>query len=116
MRRKEVLLAAVIGGVVGAVLVMAAGSIAPLGAHNEHPPDAEFAEITCRRLRVISENDGNRVILGAMSDGGYVMVFGVRDDGIVGSTAKMWAIDDQSSFSVTDSEGNIVSVVLEEIK
>ena len=95
---------------------MAAGSIAPLGAHNEHPPDAEFGEITCRRLRVIGENDGNRVILSAMSGGSYVMVFGVRDYGIIGSTAKMWAIDDQSSFSMTDSDGNIVSVVLEEIR
>ena len=34
MRRKEALYA-VIGGVVGAVLVMATGSFAPLGAQNE---------------------------------------------------------------------------------
>ena len=34
MQRKEVLFA-VIGGVVGAILVMAAGLIAPLGAHEE---------------------------------------------------------------------------------
>ena len=34
MRRKEVLFA-VIGGIVGAVLVMAAGSFSPLGAQNE---------------------------------------------------------------------------------
>ena len=116
MRRKDALLAGVMGGVVGAVLVMVVGMIAPIGAHNEHPPDAEFGEITCRGLRVISENDGNRVIRRAMSDGGYVMVYGVRDDGNTGSTAQMWAIDDQGFFSVTDSEGNIVSVVLEEIR
>ena len=50
MKRKEVL-CAVIGGVVGAVLVMAAGSIAPLGAQNE-AADAEFGTITCRELLV----------------------------------------------------------------
>ena len=39
MKRKEALIA-VIGGVVGAVLVMAVGSFAPLGAQNE-AADAE---------------------------------------------------------------------------
>ena len=50
MRRKEVLYA-VIGGVVGAVLVMAAGSFSPLGAQNDVAA-AEFGTITCRRLVV----------------------------------------------------------------
>ena len=40
MRRKEALYA-VVGGVVGAVLVMVAGSFSPLGAQNELK-DAEF--------------------------------------------------------------------------
>ena len=44
MTRKEALIA-VIGGVVGAVLVMAAGSISPLGAQNG-VRDAEFGKIT----------------------------------------------------------------------
>ena len=51
MRRKE-MLHAVIGGVVGAVLVMAAGSFSPLGAQNEMK-DVEFGTITCRMLRVM---------------------------------------------------------------
>ena len=46
MLRKEILIA-VIGGVIGAVLAMAAGSIAPLGAQNE-VKDAVFATIECR--------------------------------------------------------------------
>ena len=51
MTRKEALFA-VIGGVVGAVLVMAAGSFSPLRAQNE--PDANFGKITCEELEVVS--------------------------------------------------------------
>ena len=52
MRRKEVLFA-VIGGVVGAVLTLAAGSFSPIGAQNE-VGNAEFDTITCRALKVES--------------------------------------------------------------
>lgn len=62
MRRKEVLLAAVIGGVVGAVLVMAAGSIAPLGAQNE-AKDAEFGQITCRAIKVVDSEGNSKISL-----------------------------------------------------
>lgn len=55
MCKKEVLFAAVIGGVIGAVLVMAAGSIAPLGAQND-VKDVEFESITCRRIWVVDED------------------------------------------------------------
>ena len=65
MKRREVLFA-VIGGVVGAVLVLAAGAFAPLGAQNE-AADAEFDTITCRKL--VSEGcpahadwDGDRYV------------------------------------------------------
>ncbi len=51
MRKKEVLYA-VVGGVVGAVLVMAAGSFSLLGAHKEGE-DAKFGEIICRELKVV---------------------------------------------------------------
>ena len=47
MRRKEVLFA-VIGGIVGAVLVMATGSFSPLGAHNE-AVDLDLGTITCSK-------------------------------------------------------------------
>ena len=60
MRKREVLFAAVIGGVIGAVLVMAAGSIAPLGAQND-VTDAEFGTITCRAIEVV-DSEGNSEI------------------------------------------------------
>ena len=49
--KRELIYSAVVGGVVGAVLVMAAGSFSPLRAQNE-VADAEFGTITCRRLVV----------------------------------------------------------------
>ena len=49
--KRELIYAAVIGGVVGAVLVMAAGSLAPLGAQNE-AAQAEFGTIRCSTLVV----------------------------------------------------------------
>lgn len=55
MRRNEVLFA-VIGGVVGAVLTMSAGSIAPLGAQNE-VKDAEFGTISCSSI-LLKDLDG----------------------------------------------------------
>ena len=60
MTRKEGL-CAVIGGVAGAVLVIAVGSIAPLGAENEKV-DLNAGEITCTRLSVVDE-DGTRVLI-----------------------------------------------------
>ena len=60
MRRKEALFA-VIGGVVGAVLVMVVGLIAPIGAQTE-VTDAEFGTITCRRLLVTSGGRGKTEI------------------------------------------------------
>ncbi len=92
MKRKEVF-CAVIGGVVGAVLVMAAGTIAPLGAQNE-AADAEFGTITCSKLVVrydgspysteidkdgvlVSGGDGR---IAALRPGG-VFVFGEKGKG-----------------------------------
>ena len=72
MLRREALFA-VVGGVVGAVLVMAAGSFSPLGAQNE---SVNLREITCTGLRVVDE-DG--AIVGLMSGdehGGRVSVYG----------------------------------------
>ena len=76
MTRKEALFA-VIGGVVGAVLVMAAGSFAPLGAQNDRR-EAEFGKITCTELEVVHahrpRNPGVRIIVD--EHGGAVGVFG----------------------------------------
>ena len=60
MRKKEMLFAAVIGGVIGTVLTMAAGLIAPLGAQND-VKDAVFESITCKRIWVVDE-DGNLAV------------------------------------------------------
>ena len=65
MRRKEVLFA-VIGGIVGAVLVMATGSFSPLGAQNE-AVDLHVGEITCTGLKVVDEEGVLRV--GLMDEG-----------------------------------------------
>ena len=48
MRSKEVLYA-VIGGIVGTVLTMAVGTLAPLGAKDE-PVDLNAGRITCMEL------------------------------------------------------------------
>ena len=55
--KRELIYAAVIGGVVGAVLVMAADSIAPLGAQND-VKDAEFGKITCSMIQVGDRSNG----------------------------------------------------------
>ena len=75
------MLIAVIGGVAGAVLTMAAGSFSPLGAQNE-VRDAEFRKITCTGLRVEGADGARAVTLGAVGNGGSVFVFG--KDGEIG--------------------------------
>lgn len=87
MKRKE-LLFAVIGGIVGAVLVMAAGSIAPLGAQNE-VKDAEFGKIICRSILVRNEPGGKGVLIGVgENEEGEIIVPGKEGGllGIMGST------------------------------
>ena len=59
MRRKEMLFG-VIGGVVGAVLVMAVGSIAPLGAQNE-VKDVTFGSVICTGISVGSSDRGESI-------------------------------------------------------
>ena len=72
MKRREVLFA-VIGGVVGAVLVMAVGAIAPLGAQSQSD---SFGEITCTGLKVVDSDGRMQIILSATSSRGSVLVFG----------------------------------------
>ena len=67
MLRKQVLVA-VIGGVVGAVLVMAAGEMSPA------VKDAEFRVVTCRRLDVVNGLGKSVVRMSAGRNGGYVTV------------------------------------------
>ena len=67
MKRREVLFA-VIGGVVGAVLVMAAGAIAP------EVKDAKFREVACRALKVVDAAGESVVSMSAAPLGGVVLV------------------------------------------
>ena len=99
--KRELIYAAVIGGVVGAVLVMAAGSIAPLGAQNE-AADAEFGTITCSKLVVrydgfpysteidmfgvdmVGTGGLTMVKLTGTENGGAVLVYGKEGGGSAG--------------------------------
>ena len=76
MRRKEMLFG-VIGGVVGAVLVMAVGLIAPLGAQKA-AVDLNVGEITCSGLRVVDRAGVTRVYITPNENeyGGAVVVHG----------------------------------------
>ena len=92
MRRKEMFYA-VIGGVVGAILVMAAGSFSPLGAQNE-VRDAEFETITCRTIRVVNSEGNERIRLVASERGGHVDVHGEDQSILDTSAVKMYADED----------------------
>ena len=133
--KRELIYAAVIGGVVGAVLVMAAGSFSPLGAQND-VADAEFGTITCRRLVVrydgfpyateinpisvtVSDEDGRSAKLRAhgvdvVGTGGKTMVRlgGSEDGGVVvvrgkdgEGTAQMAIIEDGGFVAVCGKDG-----------
>lgn len=74
MRRKEMLYA-VIGGIVGTVLTMAAGALTPLGAKDE-PADLSAGRITCRELDVVDAKGNIRAGLNTSEFGGSVFVVG----------------------------------------
>ena len=80
MRRREVLFA-VIGGVVGGVLVMAAGSFTPLGAQNE-VREVYFDEIRCRQIVVDYPNGMPAILLSAVEDGGALVIMGNNGGGV----------------------------------
>ena len=80
MRRKEALYA-VIGGVVGGVLVMAAGSFTPLGAQNE-VREVYFDEIRCRQIVVDYPNGMPAILLSAVEDGGALVIMGNNGGGV----------------------------------
>ena len=74
MRRKEMLYA-VIGGIVGTVLTMAAGALTPLGAKDELK-DLNAGRITCRELDVVDAKGNIRAGLNTSEFGGSVFVVG----------------------------------------
>ena len=74
MRWKEMLFAA-IGGVVGAVLTMAAGSFSPISAQSQ-VAHMEFGTIICRELQVVGADRRGLVMIGGDEHGGHVNVHG----------------------------------------
>ncbi len=79
MRAKEVLYA-VIGGIVGTVLTMAVGALAPLGAQDESV-DLNARKITCRALDVVDEKGNLHAGLNFSEFGGSVFVVGKQGKG-----------------------------------
>ena len=74
MQRKEVFYA-VIGGVVGTVLTMVAGSFSPLGAQDE-VVDLNVGEITCKGLKVVDADGSPLAEIDIDGHGGHVIVVG----------------------------------------
>ena len=102
MCKKEVLFAAVIGGVIGAVLVMAVGLIAPLGAQIE-VKDAKFGTITCTGINIVDETGSMRITLSSRplirdEYGELTYMFG-RDGGVVA----LWGKDGHEKASMSET-------------
>ena len=95
-----------LGGFLMLIGMLAAGLFSPLGAHNE-VRDAEFGEITCRRIRVVDSDGKYAVVIGDM---GYVTVYGDEDSG----SATMSVSETGGSFWVTEKDGEIRFAVLEQ--
>ena len=113
MERKE-MFCAVIGGIVGAVLTMTAGSFAPLGAQNG-VKDAEFGTITCSGIMVRDKAlPGRSVIVGTSG----VVVTGDVGEGLITlgtgqSSAGISVSGESDGGTVTmsaDEDGGYVSV------
>lgn len=71
MKGKEALYA-VIGGVVGAVLTMAAGSFSTLGAKDE-AADLNLGNITCKSLKVVDSNGVAGVTISSAGSGSIIV-------------------------------------------
>lgn len=115
MSKKEVLIA-VIGGFIGAVLVMVVGSFSPLGAQNGKI--AVFDRIACESITVsdtmfckgVHVRDGGvvmsdknlnlRAVMHATDRGGEVIVYGTD-----GGSARMSADGDQSTIRGSCKDG-----------
>ena len=98
MRRKECLYA-VIGGVVGAVLTMAAGHVMPIGAQNG---DATFGEMTCTALLVMDTERKVKLALTASPRSGLVY--------IKGKPNRNRMLLSKDGMSVLDGEHQVASI------
>ena len=77
MKRKEVLIAAVVGGCIGAVLTMSVGLFMPVGVvAQSYNHDATFGWITCRGIEVVDSSGEVMCRIWDIANGGSVTVFG----------------------------------------
>lgn len=83
MRRKEMLFAAVIGGIVGAVLAMVGVVVLPLGAQSN---SEKFGEIVCTGLKVIDLDGKKRItvdpVMGIIVDDPAMGIFVTQGEGV----------------------------------
>ena len=117
MRRRQVLFA-VIGGVVGTVLTMVAGSFSPLGAQDE-TVDLNVGEITCKSLKVVDADGNPLATIDIDKHGGHVIVVGrdpisaatMRIDGHGGIVSVLGKDGKSAAVMRTYTHGGIVNVV-----
>lgn len=123
MKRKEMLIVAVLGGCFGALATMGVGLFVPMGVvAQSYNQDAAFGTITCRRIEVVDWNSGDvtcsiygdehggrievmggkggRATMGIMKDGGSVFVHGKR-----GELASMSIMKDSGLVQVKGKAG-----------
>ncbi|MDE0301205.1 MAG: hypothetical protein OXN17_21460 [Candidatus Poribacteria bacterium] len=113
MQKKEALYA-VIGGIFGAILAMAAGSFSPLSAQNE---SVNSGAITCTGLKVVDSEGIPRVFMSATGiavlgkDGGKLLMSVGKGKGQVsvydrdGEGTIMGVTEDGGRFEMVDKEG-----------
>ena len=78
MIKSNLIYTAIIGGVVGALTVLALGMVVPLGAEDQN--DATYDTITCKYLRVVRDDGEPAVsISGGFRDSGAILVHGEDD-------------------------------------
>ena len=86
--RKKVLLFGVFCGAVGAILTMAVGLFAPIGAQTES--DVAFGKVTCRELKVMDRYGRTAVVIKPYSHGGRVRVSGKDGKSFVLMAIESW--------------------------
>ena len=118
MKKKEVWYA-VIGGVVGAVLTMLAGSVVPIGAQPK-ASDLNVGEITCTgitvldggSIAVIDENVQSMASIGADRRGGFVAV---RDkQGKAGVTIRIEEFGGMFTVHGNKDENSVAALMIDD--
>ena len=100
MKRREIWYA-VVGGFVGAAMVMAVGSFAPLGAQIRS--DGVFSKITCAELELVQPN--GKVAVRLSQSGVYL------HDSVGHVRASMTVSEDSAMLGVTNKAGNPTVII-----